>query len=128
VKATLFRIGRYGLTGGAAAVVDLGLFALLCPAVLAVAPAATISFLAAVGVNYTLTSRFVFANSLNGKRFYRFFGFALLGLLINVSVTVVVARLAPVSPPLAKVTGIGVAFLFNYLFNAKFVFDPAGQT
>lgn len=123
MKATLFRIGRYGLTGGAAAVVDLGVFALLCPAVLAVGPAATASFLAAVGVNYTLTSKFVFANQLNRKRFYRFFVFAVIGLTINVTITVVVARTAPVSPAFAKIAGIGIAFIFNYVFNAKFVFD-----
>jgi len=123
VKDTLLRVGRYGLTGGAAAVVDLGVFALLCPALLPVGPAATVSFLAAVGVNYTLTSRYVFANSLNRKRFYRFFVFAVLGLLINVSATVAVARLLPVKPVVAKFCGIGIAFFFNYLFNAKFVFD-----
>ena len=57
---TFSRLVRYGMTGGSAAVVDLGLFSLLCPALLRVAAAAPLSFVCAAIVNYGLTTIFVF--------------------------------------------------------------------
>jgi len=123
LKRTLFRIGRYTVTGGIAALVDLGVFAVLCRAMVPVGPAAVASFLAAAGVNYTLTSTFVFANALSRRGFYRFFLFAVVGLVINVCVTVSVATVFAINPLFAKLSGIGIAFFFNYAFNAIYVFD-----
>ena len=75
LKRTLSQVVRYGLTGGAAAVVDLGLFSALCPAVLPVAPAATVSFLCAAVVNYVLTAKFVFKATFVAGEFLKVFRF-----------------------------------------------------
>ena len=122
LKRTLSQVVRYGLTGGAAAVVDLGLFSALCPAVLPVAPAATVSFLCAAVVNYVLTAKFVFKATFVAGEFLKFFAFATVGLVFNVTVTVLIASLTPAPLPVAKAIGIGTTFLFNFWLNAVFVF------
>ena len=122
LKRTLSQLIRYGMTGGAAAVVDLGVFSALCPAVLSVASAATLSFALAAVVNYALTTVFVFQAAFGIQKFLKFFAFAMVGLVFNVTVTVLVASLTPAPPPLAKAIGIGIAFLFNFWLNAAFVF------
>jgi len=119
---TFSRLVRYGMTGGSAAVVDLGLFSLLCPAFLPVAAAATLSFVCAGVVNYALTSKFVFDVKPGTRRFVKFFMFALVGLVFNICVTVLIATTTPLPIPLAKAVGIGAAFFFNFWLNAAFVF------
>jgi putative flippase GtrA len=122
LKRTLTRVFRYGMTGGAAAIVDIGVFSVLCPALLPVATAATISFLCAAVVNYTLSSIFVFKAGFTANRFLKFLAFASVGLVVNVTVTVLVVVLTTALPPIAKVVGTGVAFLINFWLNAAFVF------
>jgi len=51
---------RYMVTGGIAAVVDAGGFALLINVKVSIATAGVVSFLAAAFANYRLTSHFVF--------------------------------------------------------------------
>jgi putative flippase GtrA len=122
LKKILSQLFRYGMTGGAAAVVDLGLFSALCPAVLPVATAATLSFLCAAVVNYSLTTVFVFKAKFGTGKFLKFLAFASVGLVFNVAVTVLIADLTSAPPPVAKLVGIGTAFLFNFWLNAAFVF------
>ncbi len=122
LKQTLAQLFRYGLTGGTAAVVDLGVFAVLCPAFLPVATAAVSSFLCAAVVNYALTSVYVFNTAFGARRFAKFLAFAIVGLAFNVSVTVLVASMTAAPPALAKTIGIGTAFLFNFWLNTVFVF------
>ena len=122
VKRTFLRMIRYGMTGGLAAIVDLGVFSVLCPAFLRVAGAATVSFILAVIVNYFLTSRFVFKQDAGTGRFLKFVAFAIFGLALNVSVTVFFAYLTGWPPIVAKAMGIGIAFFFNFWVNTVFVF------
>ncbi len=122
LRQRLEQLLRYFMTGGSAAVVDLGLFAILCPQYLPVATAATISFLCAAVVNYALTTVFVFKAAFGARKFAKFLAFAFLGLVFNVSVTVFVANVVGAPPALAKAVGIGTAFLFNFWLNAVFVF------
>jgi putative flippase GtrA len=121
-RRSLPQLFRYGMTGGAAAVVDLDVFAYLCPAVLPVAAAAVISFLCAAVVNYALSTAFVFNQEFGGRRFARFLVFATIGLMLNVSVTILLTSLASAPPPVAKTIGIGAAFLLNFWLNSVFVF------
>ena len=114
---------RYLLTGGAAAVVDVGGFDLLLKGGLAIPAAAVASFCAAAVVNYLLTSRFVFRRTAHARGFVVFLAIAALGLLVNVGVTWAAAAQLPIAPVLAKVMGIGVAFALNFLLNAFVVFD-----
>ena len=119
---TLTRLFRYAMTGGSAAVVDLTFFSALCPRYLPVAIAATLSFVCAALVNYSLTTVFVFQGGFSTGRLAKFFIFALCGLAFNVLVTILVAAVTPAPLPLAKAAGIGTAFFLNYWLNAVFVF------
>lgn len=123
---TLKTLFRYVLTGGTAAIVDLSVFAALHRMGVPIALAASASFCVAAVMNYTLTSIFVFKTPLSPKGFVLFFGVALLGMSINVGVTVAGSALTPFGPILAKVAGIGVAFLFNFWLNSTFVFKAQG--
>lgn len=115
---------RYGCTGGVAAVVDLSMFILLLKINLPIAVAATASFLMAAVVNYGLTSRYVFDEDPEVFQFVRFLGAALIGLSVNVAVTVVATRELSLLPTSAKLLGIAIAFSLNFLMNQMFVFDP----
>lgn len=112
---------RYFLTGGVAAIVDIGAFKLLLP-LLSLPVAAVVSFCIAAVVNFSLTSWFVFASRPTLRRFFLFFAFASLGLVINAGVTILCAGWLGAPALLAKITGVGTAFIFNFLFNFAIVF------
>lgn len=122
MRQTLQQLARYLLTGGAAAIVDVGAFALLYRAGLPVAPAAALSFCLAAAVNYLLTARYVFGGGTSSRRFVLFFAVALIGLAINVTATVQLSAALHLLPELAKVGGIGIAFLANFAMNKLIVF------
>jgi len=125
MRAMLSKLVRYGVTGGIAAVVDAGGFALLLEAGLAVATAGTLSFCIAALVNYGLSSRFVFARSASAQGFALFFVAALIGLSVNLGVTLAGVYLAGLAPIVAKIAGIGTAFLVNFALNLLVVFRPS---
>src|SRR5579885_1733446 len=79
MRAVLSKLLRYGVTGGIAAIVDAGGFALLLKAGLAGWAAGTLSSCIAALVNYGLSSRFVFARSATPQGFALFFVTALIG-------------------------------------------------
>jgi putative flippase GtrA len=125
MREVLSKLVRYGVTGGIAAIVDAGGFALLLEAGLAVPVAGTLSFCIAALVNYGLSSRFVFARSATAQGFALFFIAALIGLSVNLGVTLAGVYLAGLAPVLAKVAGIGTAFLVNFALNLLVVFRPS---
>jgi putative flippase GtrA len=112
---------RYLVTGGLAAIVDIGGFWLLTHGGLAILPAAITSFCVAAIVNFTTTSVFVFKQRPSARRFATFLVFACVGLALNASVTWALAHVLP-WPVLAKVGGVGCAFVANFLMNALIVF------
>lgn len=116
------KLFRYFLTAGTASIVDVGGFALLCLTALPIVVCATASFCVAAVVNYLLSSRLAFQAmpSLNG--FGLFMAGAVAGLLVNVSVTLAGTRYLALAPVLAKVMGIGIAFLVNFWINLRVVF------
>lgn len=113
---------RYVMTGGTAAFIDAGGFYLLHRAGLATAAAAALSFCVAAAVNYSLTSRFVFHTALSSRRLLLFFLFALVGLIVNVALTMLFIIAADMPPLVAKVVAIGFAFAINFALNAGIVF------
>jgi putative flippase GtrA len=123
---TLTTFVRYVMTGGTAAIIDLSVFAALHRVGVPIPIAASASFCIAAVVNYTLTSIFVFKTRLSARGFGLFFSVALLGMSINVGVTVAGSAFTPLGPILSKVAGIGVAFLFNFWLNSTFVFKSRG--
>lgn len=113
---------RYVVTGGTAAVVDSVGFWILTELEIGVALAAVLSFAVAAVVNYAFTARFVFAQRPTPRQFLGFFAMALIGLAVNVSITMVLALQLGVSPVPSKIVGIGVAFFINFSLNVWIVF------
>ena len=124
-RRMLERLARYALTGGAAAAVDLGTFAILCPAILPAPAAAACAFSLAALFNYTLTSLFVFRHPLQLPRLGLFLLVSLAGLTVNVSATVAGVDILRLPPVAAKAGGIGAAFLVNFWLNSLIVFRAA---
>jgi putative flippase GtrA len=127
-SVTVARIGRYGLTGGAAAVVDVGVFIVLTAQGLFTPAAAAGAFCVAALVNYGLTSRFVFRQKLALRRLGTFLAFALVGLGVNVGVTSAGVMIVNLPAMAAKIGGIGVAFLVNFWLNNTIVFRSQART
>ena len=117
---------RYLLAGGFAAIVDLSAFMLLLSLGIPLAASAALAFVIAAVVNFTLSSRHVFDDRIQCRRFPLFLFFAICGMTINTAVTVFSADPIGAPAPLAKILGIGVAFLFNFSVNALIVF-PASR-
>lgn len=112
----------YAMTGGVAAIVDAGGFALLIDAGLGVAVGGGLSFGASAVVNYLLTSTFVFGRGVSMRGFALFLSAALIGLSINVGLTLLGFYVLGLPPVIAKLIGIGTAFFVNFLINLRFVF------
>lgn len=119
---TAAKLFRYVGTGGLAAVVDIGGFALLTRAGVAVPVAAATSFCVAAVVNYLLSSRLAFGRDASWRGFALFFAVALIGLCINVGVTVAGTDIVHLPPVIAKIAGVGIAFLVNFALNLTIVF------
>jgi putative flippase GtrA len=127
---SLRKLFLYFFTAGTAAVVDVGGFALLCLTPVPIAASAASSFCVAAVVNYMLTSCYVFNQTPTARGFGLFFVTAVGGLSVNVSVTLIGSMFFGVVPVLAKVLGVGTAFLLNFWLNLRIVFRPpsAGPT
>jgi putative flippase GtrA len=119
---SLSKLIRYFFTAGTAAIVDVGGFALLCFITIPIGAAAVASFCLATVVNFLLTSRWVFNKTPTVRGFGLFFVAALGGLTVNVSVTLVGSLYLGIAPVIAKIAGVGTAFLLNFWLNLRFVF------
>lgn len=112
----------YAMTGGIAAIVDAGGFALLVNSGFGVAASGVLSFCIAAVVNYLLTSRFVFNFEASLHGFALFFSGALVGLSVNVGLTLLGVFVFGLEPLVAKLIGIATAFFVNFLINLRVVF------
>lgn len=113
---------QYAMTGSVAAAIDAGGFVLLVNARLNIIAAGCLSFSAAALVNYALASQFVFNREVTLRGFAPFMAGALVGLIVNVSVTYITMSNLGLPPFAAKLIGIGVAFFINFLINSHIVF------
>ncbi|WP_185965038.1 GtrA family protein [Glacieibacterium frigidum] len=116
------KAARYLVTGGTAALVDIGCFTLALEAGIAIVPAATLSFMVGAVVNYWLSARFVFRQKRSLRGYLLFVAVATLGLILNVTLTALIAAHTPVPPVLAKVIAIAIGFVFNFTLNVLVVF------
>ena len=124
----LRKLAGYLITGGTAALVDLGGFVLLSRMGIPIVSAAALSFVVAAGVNFLLSARFVFGVDIGWSRFWLFLLMATAGFLVNVSVTALSALFLSVDPAIAKLGGIAIAFSFNFAVNLIWVFKgPSGD-
>lgn len=118
----------YALAGGLAAVVDIGGFHLLAPRLDSVLIAAGLSFAVAAGVNYTLSSLWVYRRGWRSlQRAALFMAFACVGLAVNAGMTWWLAQVLPLHATLAKAGGVAVAFGINFVMNTRLVFRRAGR-
>lgn len=117
------RLLQYAVTGGVAAVIDAGGFVLLLNAKLSIVAAGCLSFCIAAVVNYALTSQFVFNREATLRGFAPFMAGALVGLTVNVSVTFMGMFMVGLPPLAAKLIGIAIAFIVNFLINLHIVFQ-----
>jgi putative flippase GtrA len=113
---------RYVVTGGTAAIVDIGGFQLLASSRVPVALAAACSFAVATVVNFLLTARWVFRASADGQRYLLFLLGALLGGAVNVSITTIAVNYIQLPRLPAKVLAVGLAVVLNFLVNVTVVF------
>lgn len=120
----LQKFARYFVTGGLAAIVDAGGFALLIWTGVPVWLAAILSFLAAAVTNYLASAAFVFHQPPSVRHFLLFLATASVGLLLNVGVTLAALHWLACPAVLAKIIGIGSAFLVNFAMNVLLVFRP----
>jgi putative flippase GtrA len=114
---------RYLLTGGTAAIVDIGGFGLLSSVRIPTILAAASSFCVASVVNYLLTSRLVFRATATSQGFVMFLMGACLCLPVNVAVTSLGMSYLGLPRAVAKTIAIGATFLLNFWINTRFVFD-----
>jgi putative flippase GtrA len=119
------KLFRYFLTAGVASIVDVGGFAALCFTPLPVVASAAMSFCVAALVNYLLSSRFAFGQPPTWKGFGMFFLAATGGLTVNVLVTLAGSAYFGLPPVIAKIGGVGTAFLLNFWLNLRVVFRPS---
>lgn len=121
------RLLRYAVTGGSAAIVDVGGFALLAALRMPVVLAATCSFLAATVVNFLLSSRWVFYKRATVRRYGSFLSGSLFSLLVNVTVTSICDVYLEAPRGVSKIVAVGVTFLFSYWINARLVFGSTSD-
>jgi putative flippase GtrA len=127
MKGTALKLVRYFCTAGVAAIVDVGGFAALSLTPLPIPVSAVISFCVATVVNYLLTSRFAFHRAPTLPGYGLFFVSALGGLLVNVTLTTAGSLYLGIAPVLAKILGVGAAFLVNFWLNLRVVFRDQGS-
>ena len=119
-------LGRYFLVGGAAACVDIGLFAVFAKGLdFPYLRVATASFVLATLVNYWLSVRFVFVS---GQRFRRrwevamVFAVSAAGLAFNAAILWLAVEFAHFELMVAKLAATGVVFFWNYFARRVLVF------
>ena len=127
MRDTIGKAGRYLLSGGAAAVVDLSAFAALLHLGLVIPVAASLSFGLGTICNYWLSSRHVFGAARSMPGYLRFLAFATLGMALNVGLTTLFVATTPLPPLAAKTISIAAAFVFNFTLNLLVVFRPPGS-
>lgn len=121
----LTRLIKYFFVGGAAAVVDIGLFLALLSAEASVQAAGTVSFLVATLVNFILARRFVFADRQGGRsRLIATYAVSFVGLLLNQWVLWIGTERFQWPPLAAKLLATGLVFFWNYGIRNYYVFKP----
>jgi len=116
---------RYLFVGGASAVADWALFALMLYGFdLHYIIAGTISFILATALNYFLSVRFVFGASRRGARNAMILVYVVstVGIAINIVVLSVGVDILDFHPMLAKVAASAIAVFWNFLARYFYIF------
>lgn len=120
------RIVKYFFVGGAAAVVDIGLFSIFASYLgWPWAPVSIATFILATLTNYFLSIRFVFESGARHKKHVEVFGVFIvsgLALLVNQLVLYLAIEILGWHLIFSKIVATGVVFFWNYYGRSKFVF------
>jgi HAD superfamily hydrolase (TIGR01549 family) len=113
----------YTLVGALAAAVDILAFRALIPYLQSIFIASACSFLISSAFQYWVFSVAVYRKTWRSPQRAGMFTIATgIGLLANASATTMLAAYLPITPTLAKIGGIGLAFGLNFLLNTYIVF------
>jgi len=117
------RLARFATVGGVGYVLNLALFTALIHAGVGYAPAAVLSFAAAVANNYALNRAWTFADARGPlvRQGLRFVGVSLAALAVNLVVLHLLV-MAGAAPLLAQAVAIAVAVPVNFLGNVAWTF------
>ena len=116
------QLSRYLLTGGTAAAVDIGGFALFSAIHVPMILAAASSFLLATVMNFLLTARWVFGAQASLPGYMLFLSGAMLGAFTNITVTTVAITSLHLQRIFAKAIAVAATFVLNFWINALVVF------
>jgi putative flippase GtrA len=113
----------YTLAAGTAAMVDVGVFYWLSGPVQPIFLAAALSFTAAATYKYVMSALFVYRTSWwSLRRIAMYLAACAIGLTINAGTTTLLAEAAALPPVVAKIAGVGLAFIANFTLNTFVVF------
>jgi putative flippase GtrA len=120
------RLVKYFFVGGAAATIDISLFALLTnffgfPWM----PVSICTFLLATLINYLLSIKFVFESGVRHKKHIEIVGIFVisgLSLLVNQSVLYIAIEWLEWHLLISKIIATGSVFFWNYLGRSKIIF------
>jgi putative flippase GtrA len=121
-----FRLVKYLVVGGTAAVTDISLFAFFTIYFgMGIATASVVSFLFAVVVNYYLGILIIFDSKVRFRRYEEFslvFLVSASGLLLNIGCTYLFVHLTDFAPVIAKVLAALPTLGWNYTLRRNFIF------
>ncbi|MBI4252739.1 glycosyltransferase [Candidatus Uhrbacteria bacterium] len=116
---------KYMLVGATSAIIDIGLLAVLVEyAHIPLMPAATLSFLVAVGNGFLLNKRWTFRDRSKrlARQYTKFFLTGLVGLALNVSLLALFVYGFNLWYLLAKIFVTGIVFFWNFTINRFWTF------
>jgi len=120
------RLVKYFFVGGAAAIVDIGLFAIFAKIMeFNYLIVGCVTFIVATGVNYHLSIQYVFESMVRHTRNKEIFLVYLvsgIGLFFNLMVLYVTIDILLIDMLLGKVLASGLVFFWNYLSRQHFIF------
>ena len=120
------RLIKYFFVGGAAAIVDIGLFTLFAsylawPGL----PVSIATFILATAINYFLSIKFVFESGIKHTKSVEIigvFGISALALLVNQAVLYMAIEWFDWNLVISKITATGTVFFWNYFGRSKLIF------
>jgi len=125
--ASLARIGKFVLVGGSGMLVNTGaLVALYQHLHVALVAASALATELAVTNNFVWNNYWTFGqHALSLRRFARFNAVALAGQCITIFTLWVLVREGGIHYVVANVAGVGLAFAWNFVANARWTWGPA---
>jgi len=125
------RLIKYFFVGGAAAIVDIGLFTLFASYLAwPWLPVSIATFILATAINYFLSIRFVFESGIRHTKSVEVigvFGISALALLVNQAVLYMAIEWFGWNLVISKITATGTVFFWNYFGRSKFIFAQSSN-